>query len=153
MIIDTHVHLMSPKLLSQGYWDNWVSVSAALSGKSEEKVKKWLPGSWDDTGEQLISDMDQGGIDYSVISVIDYGLANYVGEASYDILKINEIYSSVAKKYQGRMIPFAGVDPRRKNAIKIIKTAVKDFRMKGIKITAAHAVFLSKRQEIVLPDL
>jgi predicted TIM-barrel fold metal-dependent hydrolase len=116
MIIDFHVHLMSPKLLSQGYWDNWVQLSSALSGRDPGKIRERLPGFWDETGEMLIGDMDQGGIDYSGISVIDYGLANYVGEAEYDIEKIHEVYSKAAQKYPKRLIPFAGIDPRRKNA-------------------------------------
>ncbi len=134
MIVDFHVHLMSPKLINQKYWDNWVRLSSILSGRPPERVEKRLPEVQDDNGELLIADMDAAGIDYSVISVIDYGLARRVGEASMDILEINRLFAEVARKYPNRLIPIAGVDPRRKNALEVLKTALKDFGMKGIKL-------------------
>jgi len=134
MIIDFHVHLMSPRLIAQGFWDNWVRLSSMLSGRPGEKIREKLPEFWDDTGEVLISDMDSGGIDWSVISVIDYGLAKGVGEASYDILEINKFYSAVAQKYPDRLIAFAGVDARRDNAVEVLKVSISDFGMKGIKL-------------------
>ena len=134
MIIDFHVHLMSPKLLAQGYWDNWVRLSSVLSGRPEEKIKERLPEFWDDTGEMLISDMDSAGIDYSVTSVIDYGLAKGGGEATHDILEINRLYSAIAQKYPDRLIAFASVDARRDNAMAILKTGINEFGMKGIKL-------------------
>ena len=134
MIIDAHVHIMSPKLIGQKYWDNWVRLSSILSGRPPERVQKRLPEVWDDNGELLISDMNSAGIDYSVISVIDYGLAKRVGEAGLDILEINRLYSQVAQKFPNRVIALAGVDPRRRNALEVLKKGVKDFGMKGIKL-------------------
>ena len=135
MIIDFHVHLMAaPKFLAHAYWDHWVLLASDLSGRSEEKIRAKLPQCWDETGEGLIRDMDSAGIDYSVISVIDYGLTNAVGEADCSILKINRLYSDIARKYPDRIIAFAGVDPRRDNALEVLKAGINDFGMKGIKL-------------------
>jgi len=89
MIIDFHAHLMSPNIIAQPYWDNWVKLSSRLSRKPEEEVRKRVPEFWDETGEMLISDMDDAGIDYTVISVADFGLAKGIGEPPWDILEIN----------------------------------------------------------------
>ncbi|MFC1943340.1 amidohydrolase family protein [Chloroflexota bacterium] len=147
MIIDFHVHFMaSPKFLAQGYWDSWVRLASALSGRPEEKIRERLPEFWDDNGEMLISDMDNAGIDYSVISVIDYGLAKGVGEASHSILEINRLYATIAQKYPDRLIAFAGVDARRDNALEILKTAVNDFGMKGVKLLPPTGFYPNDKQ-------
>lgn len=134
MIVDFHAHLMSPKLIAQGYWDNWVKLASQLSGRPEERIRQRLPEFWDETGEMLISDMDDAGIDITVISVADFGLAKGIGEASYDILEINRVYSVAARKHPKRLMAFAGVDPRRGNALEILKICLGDFGMQGIKL-------------------
>ncbi len=135
MIIDFHVHLMAaPKFLASAYWDHWARLASDLSGRPEEKIREKLPQCWDDTGKGLISEMDEAGIEYSVISVIDHGLTKAVGEADCSVLEINRIYSDIARKYPDRIIAFAGVDPRRDNALEVLKTGINDFGMKGIKL-------------------
>jgi predicted TIM-barrel fold metal-dependent hydrolase len=147
MIIDFHVHLMAPpKYLAPAYWDHWVRLASDLSGRPAEKIREKLPQCWDETGEGLISDMDAAGIDCSVISVIDHGLAPSVGEAECTILEINRLYAEVAGRYPGRIIAFAGVDPRRAGALKILKTGIDDFGMKGIKLLPPTGFYPNDRQ-------
>lgn len=81
MIIDSHVHLMSANFVAEPYWDNWVRLFSSLSNRSTEVIRKRLPEFWDETGELLIKDMDDAGIDQSWVSVLDLGLAKTVGEA------------------------------------------------------------------------
>ena len=90
--------------------------------------------------------MDGAGIDYSVISVIDHGLATAVGEADCSILEINRLYSDIARKYADRIIAFAGVDPRRGNALEILKTGINDFGMKGIKLLPPTGFYPNDKQ-------
>lgn len=147
MIIDFHVHLMAaPKFLARAYWDHWVRLASDLSGRPEEKIREKLPQCWDETGELLIRDMDSAGIDYSVISVIDHGLAPAVGEADCGILEINRLYSDIARKYPNRIIAFAGVDPRRDNALEILKAGIDDFGMKGIKLLPPTGFYPNDRK-------
>lgn len=147
MIIDSHAHLMAaPKFLAKAYWDHWVRLAKDLSGRPEERIRERLAQCWDETGEQLIGDMDGAGIDYSVISVIDHGLAPGVGEAECTILEINRLYGEAARRHPGRLIAFAGVDPRRGNALEILKTGIDDFGMKGIKLLPPTGFYPNDRK-------
>jgi len=134
MIIDTHVHLMSANFIAESYWDHWVRLSSSLSNRSSEKIRQRLPEFWDETGELLIKDMDEAGIDQSWISVLDFGLAKGVGEARYAITEINKIYAQIAQKYGKRMIAFVGVDPRREEAVRVLETGIKEWGMRGLKL-------------------
>ncbi len=141
MIIDFHAHLMSPKIIAQNYWNNWVKLASRLSGRPEGKIRKKLPEFWDETGDMLIGDMDNAGIDFSVISIADFGLVKGIGEANYDILEINRLYSIATRKYSSRLIAFAGVDPRRSNALEILQFCINDFGMNGIKLLPATGFY------------
>jgi hypothetical protein len=145
MIVDFHVHINSPELIGQGYWDSWVKLASALTGRPEESIRGRLPEFWDEGGEMLISDMDSAGITYSVISALDFGLTKGIGEASYNILEINRLYSTLQRKYPNRFIPFTSVDPRRDNAMEILKICISDFGMKGIKLLPPSGFYPNDR--------
>jgi predicted TIM-barrel fold metal-dependent hydrolase len=87
---------------------------------------------WDPTGDRLIKAMDDAQIDKSVILPLDYGLG--LGEAKISIDAQNKIYAEIASKYPQRIIPFAGIDPRRNNAVKRFEKYIKEWGMKGLKI-------------------
>ena len=44
MIIDMHTHLWTSNIPSKSWWNDFIKVSAALSGKPEEKVRDKMPG-------------------------------------------------------------------------------------------------------------
>ncbi len=134
MIVDFHAHLPHPDNFGQGFWDGWVDISALLANRPLERVRQRMPEFFDTTGDLVIQDMDAAGIDVSVLLVNDWGTARYVGEARNDIEQLNKLYSDVAKKHPGRLIPFAGIDPRRPGAAKMIERFIKEFDMKGIKL-------------------
>ena len=79
MIIDMHSHLWREDMPSTSWWDSFVKVSASLSGRPEEKIRQKLPGWMDGTGDLLIQDMDEAGIDKSVILPIDYVIGGGTG--------------------------------------------------------------------------
>ena len=145
MIIDSHAHLMSAKFISEQYWDHWLRVFSALSNRPVEIIKKRLPEFWDETGELLIEDMDAAGIDKSWISVLDFGLANSVGEAEYSIREINRLYAEIAQKHSKRFIPFVGVDPRREEAVELLETGVREWGMRGLKLIPATGFYPNDR--------
>ena len=141
MIIDAHTHLMSPNFMAKPYWDSWVRIFSALSNRPKEAIEKRLPDFWDETGELLIKDMDEAGVDQSWIAVLDHGLAKPVGEAKYSINELNRIYAEIAKKSSNRLVAFAGVDPRREGAVELLETCVKEWGMKGLKLLPAAGFY------------
>jgi predicted TIM-barrel fold metal-dependent hydrolase len=93
-------------------------------------------GVYDPDGSQMIRDMDDLGIDVSVIQVLDWGL-NYVTRGEEDsitpIAEINRLTLEVAHRNPGRVYAFAGVDPRRAGAVKLFERAVKEWGAIGYK--------------------
>jgi len=137
MIVDMHAHLIHPDTHAQAFWDGWVETAALLANRPPERVRQRLPEYYDLSGDLIIQEMDKVGIDASVLIVNDWGTARYMGEPKLTIEEINKLYADVAKKHPGRLIPFAGIDPRRPGAAKLIEKFVKEFGMKGIKVHAA----------------
>lgn len=137
MIVDMHAHLIHPDTHSQAFWDGWVETAALMANRPPERVRQRLPEDDDLSGDLIIKEMDRVGIDVSVIIVNDWGTARYMGEPKLNIEEINKLYADVAKKYPKRLIPIAGIDPRRPGAAKLIEKFIKEFGMKGIKVHAA----------------
>ena len=162
MIVDTHVHLMSPKFMAQPYWDEWVRLFGALSHRASDAVKKRLPEFWDETGDLLLRDMEEAGIDQSWISVLDFGLAKPIGEPRCTVMETNKIYAQIARDSGSRIIAFVGVDPRRKEAVEILETGVKEWGMRGLKLIPAAGFYpnddscyelYAKAEELAIPVL
>ena len=59
--------------------------------------------------KRMIQQMDNAGIDKSVLLIIDGGLG--MGEAALSIEEIYELYFNVLKLYPERLLVFAGMDP------------------------------------------
>jgi predicted TIM-barrel fold metal-dependent hydrolase len=132
MIIDIHYHLMN-----QGWDSKKLHSSAAKLFEKEfgisslEKLEKMLSAMWDPSGEKAIKYMDEGGIDKCTLLVTDWGFG--LGETEVSIEEQNRICAQTAKRYPDRLTPFAGIDPRRKNAIELLKRCVEEWGMKGLK--------------------
>lgn len=94
------------------------------------------PGTYDPEGTDMIRDMDELGIDVSVIMAMDWGMRYVVNgepDSPMHIREINQRISEVTKKYPGRAHFFCGVDPRRHDALEIFETAVKEWGAVGYK--------------------
>ncbi|MFC1929379.1 amidohydrolase family protein [Chloroflexota bacterium] len=145
MIIDTHCHLwgMQPK----SWWDNYVEISAKLAGKSFEEIEKKVPGWADSTGDLLVEDMDEVGIDKAVLLTIDrvfeWGVTRELSTEGEVICweSIHEMYAKATQRHPTRLLAFAGVDPRRPNAAKLLERAINEWGMKGLKMHPASFYF------------
>ena len=135
MIVDAHCHLYREDVPSRAWWDTFVKVSASLSGKTEERIRSKVPGWLDPTGDMLISDMDEAGIDKSVVLLIDFAMGEYKDVTSLEDQHI--MYAEAVKRHPDRLIAFAGIDPRRPETSKFLEKAVKEWNMKGLKIHPA----------------
>jgi predicted TIM-barrel fold metal-dependent hydrolase len=134
MIIDIHAHIFSEDLPNRNYWDGYVKFAAAVANRPEERIWNRIKETWDLSGELIISDMDEAGIDKSIIMVADFGLTLGIGEGKYSLEEQNKIYADLAAKYPDRLIAFFGIDPRRPGAHRQFERAVKEWGMGGLKL-------------------
>jgi len=77
--------------------------------------------------------MDEAGIDVAVLLTLDYGLM--MGDDQQATLdEMHAFYGDIVKKYPGRVIAFAGPDPRRPAAVEIFERAIDDHGLRGLKM-------------------
>jgi predicted TIM-barrel fold metal-dependent hydrolase len=134
LIIDTHVHLWSQNFLAKPFWDGMIETLSRTSGKPRDAVREKLAAFYDETGELLLQDMDNAGIDQSWICPLDYGLFPKMGECAYPVAELNRKFAEIASRSRGRIVAFVGIDPRRKEAVEILERGVKEWGMKGLKL-------------------
>lgn len=138
VIIDSHYHLLKEEWLPQRLWDSLATqLSAQVTGDPENRTsiaefrEKFLRRMFDPDGERLLRKMDELGIGKTVMLVDDFGLA--LGEPPVSIEGQNKAFADLANRYPDRLVAFAGVDPRRSNAVQLIERCIKDWGMKGVK--------------------
>jgi len=146
MIIDSHAHLWNEDWLPDIFWEGMARRVCAVRKRSTgeelttEMVRRnMFQGYWDPDGSVLIAEMDQAGIDKTIIAVLDLGIE--LGEASVPIEKVNEIYAEVSSRYSDRIVAYVGVDPRRPNAVEILERGVLRWGMKGLKLDPAAGFY------------
>ncbi|MFC2013679.1 amidohydrolase family protein [Chloroflexota bacterium] len=138
MLIDAHLHVYAKKVLPEKYGrclNAYISRNAVLSRSSHEIPSHIWEMVDDRDGKRWEEDMKRVGIDIGVNMTLDWGSAEGWGEeAPLSIEEINRYYCDLAKKYQGKLYTFAGVHPRRHNAVEILEKAVKEWGAKGLKL-------------------
>ena len=131
MIIDAHCHVWTWDMISNAYWDELAEIAIDffrknnLGSPSRDDVKSLVMGPMmDSDGSKLLANMDVSGVDMSFILALDWGYG--IGEADKSIDQINKFYGSLARKHPDRIVAFAGIDPRRKDAVTILERAIND---------------------------
>ena len=141
MIIDVHRHMVVHGTV-QGDYIRGAQKSFAMMYRKvygveisdrdfTEKVVRPLT---DPNADNIIAEMDEAGVDKSVIFGVDYGLL--FGDPPIHIFDQNKLYANAAKRHEGRLIPFMAIDPRRKGAVKHCEQAFYEWGMKGFKLHA-----------------
>lgn len=155
MIIDAHVHIFEEKMWPKEFLDAIREHKKRILPEEEYKRYKMEAKT-----ETLIKDMDEAGIDMSVCLPIDYAfLCDQEPEIS--AWKANEYVAEAQDKYPNRIIGFAGVDPQRPGATKLLEKGVKEWGLKGVKIYPGNfypteekiAPFMKKIEELGVPVL
>jgi predicted TIM-barrel fold metal-dependent hydrolase len=82
---------------------------------------------------QLIQTMDKAGIDKSVIFGVDWAYA-VTGEPRVSNREQNRTHAEMAKKWEGRLIALAALDPRRPDIIDQAKQCIEEWGMRGFKL-------------------
>ena len=138
MLVDSHAHLFHPKWYPKAFCESTVRECArrservgrvGMSATTAYLITRMLS---DDSGSVTVKLMDKVGIDRKVILILDLGLE--LGEAPLSIEEIHKDVLGICRKFSDRLIGFAGVDPRRPQAIGIVRQAFDELGAKGLKL-------------------
>jgi len=126
MIIDTHCHIWERHMIRGGMRDLMESVAVELHVRDPENL-------WNGSAERLIRDMDDAGIDKTVILPLDFEFMR--GGQGFTFRDFNDLAGRYAREYPERIIPFAGVDPRRgAAAVDELRRCVEEMGFRGLKL-------------------
>jgi predicted TIM-barrel fold metal-dependent hydrolase len=124
LIIDAHCHVWEEKLMSPELKEIIIETSKNFG----LDPKLMMVG----TSERLVREMDEAGIDKTVIVALDYEFA-YKGDVSFK--DYNNYVADIVKRYPDRFIGYCGIDPRRgKAAIRELERCIHDLELSGVKL-------------------
>jgi predicted TIM-barrel fold metal-dependent hydrolase len=158
MIIDAHCHIFNIDWYPDAWWIGLAKSIAPVVKKEigleltpQQIVEKIFSTVMDPTGEKLINEMNRAGIDISVICPQDFGLA--LGESKVSIEEQNQFHAEFQNKYPKRILGFAGVDPRRPNAEKLIRRCFEEWNLSGLKLNPSSGFFANSKETYKLLDI
>ncbi|MBD3194856.1 MAG: amidohydrolase family protein [Candidatus Lokiarchaeota archaeon] len=144
MIVDSHVHLFFEKSDPEEFFIGCSTAGVSIFGKNkplderqdpEQLYEQQLDILSDKDGSRLIGEMDKAKIDKAILLPLDFWLKYPKSDhQGISIKEKNKIYSDVVKKYPDRFKTYFGIDPRRKDAIKLLNEAMKKWEPVGLKI-------------------
>lgn len=137
VVIDFHTHISKKGWTPNELVRISVEGLASQTGVAPEKIMRNLeeyPTLYDSTPDSLIKDMDEAGINKSILIANDYGLVPEFSEPKISIEEYNKWVANAADQYPDRLTAFVGVDPRRKNAVEILEKGITEWGMKGLKL-------------------
>ena len=137
-ITDVHSHLYYPDWYPRPFQKQLAIDSLRRRKKqiAEESVRREL-----NTLDRVLSDrdgsiclriMDQVGVEKRALHVIDWGLE--LGEPACTVWEINKAVLDICRRHPDRLTGFAGVDPRRPDAVSIVTRAFDDLGAAGLKL-------------------
>ena len=157
MIIDVHRHIIDRDFFSDHYWRSFARMALPILRRMgveadiDMVVDSIMPAYFDAEGGRHIEAMDEAGIDKTVILLFDTGLI--AGEGEKSIEEQNAVVYRMAEKYPERIIPFVSVDPRRKNARKLVASGLKNHGARGIKIHPGGGFNPEEKETLALAEL
>lgn len=140
MIIDVHYHI-TPQVSAQGL-DRMLDHLEHIAGRTGRKLDRAtvsariLAERADPDGEKLIAYMDEAGVDITCACLVDNMERKAV--TPQVVRQVNAWLGQVANKHAGRIIPLAGVDPRRKEAAEIARECFEVHGAAGVKYHPDH---------------
>lgn len=140
MVIDFHAHVFAKGWVPKRFFEGIADLAAnsmqkrGMDACAADIAKMMANDDGDPNGDALIKEMDAAGIDKTVILPIDYGLG--LGEPEISIEGLNHKYRDMAERHDGRLIWYAGIDPRREKASELLKQLI-DEGAQGLKLQQA----------------
>lgn len=128
MIIDMHRHLWS--LFERYARARDIASRRRIAGISTDA--EFGVQNVDTRAAEIRAEMDEAGVDRSVLLLADYGLR--LGEPALSLETENRLAADLARQEPDRFISFFGVDPRRPNAAALFRTALEEWGVRGLKL-------------------
>jgi len=155
MIIDMHCHLADEKWVPRSWWEGLAKVAIPVLKKAgmgditeEVLINQLMPAAlFDPTGERQLQSMDEAGIDKVVLFASDFG------EAPLPIEEVNKIFADLQRAHPTRFITFVSVDPRRKKARDIVKKALEEWGMLGVKLHPGVGFYPNGKETYALLEM
>lgn len=151
MVIDIHNHHWSRDSVPGKFWEGLANRVATVRTQREkisttpEYVKHNLFKAFDDpSGDVLLKEMAEAGIDVTVLLALDLGLG--MGEPALPIMEQNRMLAELCRRHPNKLISFVGIDPRREDAVELLETAVKQWGMRGVKFHPGAGWYPNNRQ-------
>jgi hypothetical protein len=139
MIVDTHVHLIIPGFVKSKFILGNARMASNIYNRvhgtniTPSEYINLVKARVDPDCSKLIETMDKAGIDKSVVFGVDWAYA-VTGEPRVSNREQNRIHADMAKKWEGRFVPLAALDPRRPDAMDQATEAIEEWGMKGFKL-------------------
>ena len=125
MIIDAHCHIWDPSMVVGDMEAMLHSINTRFASRDPQNI-------FDGSPERLLSNMDDAGIDKSVVVALD---AEFAYRAEMGFAAYNDYVGNLIRQHQGRIIGFAGIDPRRgKAATRDLERCVEGMGFRGVKL-------------------
>ncbi len=115
-IINAHVHAIDLKGMASRFPDLELSSGIASLSHLEQTLPLLDPAI-------LLKQMDEAGVGQSVLFAVDAPI----------IYASNEYVANLCKKYPDRFIGFASVGPNREDAVEILRNAIENLGLRGLK--------------------
>ena len=150
MIIDIHTHIFGKGWLPREFFygiARFITYEFAKSGvvQSNEEVGDGLIDASDDPrAESLLEEMEEAGIDRSILLPVDLEFA-FPGQA-VPMQEVNRLHAELARQHPQRFIAFAGIDPRRGNAVELFTQCVQDWGMQGLKLHPTAGFYPNQKE-------
>lgn len=141
MIIDSHVHLFFMGSDPESFFIGSAKAGMAFFGKNSGEFAGDASTLYnanmeilgDRNGDKLVLKMDEAGIDKAIILPLDF----WLGCPQSDGISIEEknvIFAEAVQRHKGRLLTHVGVDPRRENALEIMRQGVEENGAIGLKL-------------------
>ena len=126
MIVDVHCHFWDSRRIAGGLGDLMDSVVRELRVREPDSIR-------DGSAERLVRDMDEAGIDKAVLLPLDFEFLR--GGGGFTFRDFNDLAGAYARRHPERLVPFAGVDPRRgPAAVAELRRCVEELGVRGLKL-------------------
>jgi predicted TIM-barrel fold metal-dependent hydrolase len=124
MIIDAHCHIWEKRLMSAEMERIIDAVIEQFKPQNPAQIRDGSIG-------RLLGEMDEAGIDKTVLLALDAGIAFH---SNLTVREYNDYVADIVRAHPDRIIGFAGIDPRRgKEAIVELERCV-NIGLKGLKL-------------------
>ena len=133
MIVDVHYHLKPFSIKYEdllGYMGEQSRLAKAAGIKIDEETlaRRAVEQYPDGTGKKIIKWMNEAGIDFTCVNTVDNEI-----QTQEKAQMFNKRISEIANEHPNRLMAFAGIDPRRENALEMLKQCFEEYGMKGLK--------------------